>query len=264
MKFDDFDRQMRVYEESLDQYLLPDMYIVARLDGRSFTRLTKEICKFEAPFDVRFRDYMVETVKYLMESGFRIVYGFTESDEISLLFHAKDNTFGRKVRKINSTLAGEASAVFSLKLGQPATFDCRVVPLPNIERVKDYFIWRQEDAHRNSLNAHCYWALRKEGMSQRQATSLLEGRSVSFKNELLFQKGVNYNDLPNWQKRGIGVYYKECFKEGYNPLTKEKVQASRHELTADYNLMLGQEYGEWVAAFAEKMTGTSNSFIGKG
>lgn len=122
MKFDDFDRNMRIYEESLDQYILPDMYLVARLDGRSFTRLTKETCKFEAPFDVRFRDYMVNTVTHLMECGFRIVYGFTESDEISLLFHAKDNTFGRKVRKINSTLAGEASAVFSLELGQAATF----------------------------------------------------------------------------------------------------------------------------------------------
>ena len=100
MKFDDFDTNMRIYEQSLDQYILPDMYLVARLDGRSFTRLTKEICQFEAPFDIRFRDYMVETVQYLMDCGFRIVYGFTESDEISLLFHKEDNTFGRKVRKI--------------------------------------------------------------------------------------------------------------------------------------------------------------------
>ncbi len=65
MKFDDFDREMRVYEESLDQYILPDMYLVARLDGRSFTRLTKELCQFEAPFDVRFRDLMTDTVKVL-------------------------------------------------------------------------------------------------------------------------------------------------------------------------------------------------------
>ena len=41
MKFDDFDKEMRVYEESLDQFILPDLYIAARLDGRSFTRLTK-------------------------------------------------------------------------------------------------------------------------------------------------------------------------------------------------------------------------------
>lgn len=228
------------------------MYLVARLDGRSFTKLTKETCKFEAPFDTRFRDYMVETVKYLMQCGFRIVYGFTESDEISLLFHAKDNTFGRKVRKINSTLAGEASAVFSLRLGQPATFDCRVIPLPNLERVADYFIWRQEDAHRNSLNAHCYWALRKKGVGQGEATAMLEGKSVSFKNELLFQKGINYNALPNWQKRGIGVYFQDIVKEGYDPVKKEAVQTTRKELTVNDDLILGKEYGEWVAAFANR------------
>ena len=94
-----------------------------------------------------------------MDCGFRVVYGFTESDEISLLFAPEENAFGRKVRKYNSTLAGEASAAFSLALGQVATFDCRVVPLPTIERVRDYFLWRQEDAHRNSLNSHCYWII---------------------------------------------------------------------------------------------------------
>lgn len=249
MKFDEFDKQMRIYEESLDQFILPDMYIVARLDGRSFTKLTKEIVKFEAPFDTVFRDYMIDTVYHLMESGFHIVYGCTQSDEISLLFHASDNTFGRKVRKINSTLAGEASAYFSLLLKQTATFDCRVVPLPNIERVKDYFIWRQEDAHRNSLNAHCYWALRKEGISKEQATNMLEGKPVSFKNEMLFQKGINYNDLPNWQKRGIGIYYKDVVKEGYNPKLGQTVQTTRRELITDLELMLGEEYGSWVAAF---------------
>lgn len=249
MKFDDFDREMRVYEESLDQYILPDMYLVARLDGRSFTRLTKELCQFEAPFDVRFRDLMTDTVKALMNAGFRIVYGYTESDEISLLFHPEDNTFGRKVRKINTTLAGEASAAFSLALGRVATFDCRVVPLPNKERVADYFQWRQEDSHRNSLNAHCYWALRKEGQSQNVATAELESKSVSYKNELLFQKGINYNDLPSWQKRGMGIYFKDVDKEGFNPITNETVIAKRRELVVDYELPIGEDYREFILKF---------------
>lgn len=252
MRFDDFDEKMRVYEQSLDQIILPDMYIIARLDGRSFTRLTKEVCQFEAPFDVRFRDYMEQTVKYLMTCGFRIVYGFTESDEISLLFHPEDNTFGRKVRKINTTLAGEASAAFSLALGQVATFDCRVVPLPNIDRVRDYFVWRQEDAHRNSLNSHCYWALRKEGMGKEEATSLLSGKSVAYKNELLFEKGINYNDLPNWQKRGMGVYFTEVEKDGYNPVTKKTVKTTRRELYTEYDLKLGEEYADWICELLKK------------
>ena len=98
MNFNELDAKMRIYEQSLDQILVPDLYLVARLDGRSFTRLTKEVCKFEAPFDVRFRDMMINTVKSLMDCGFRVIYGFTESDEISLLFHKYENTFGRKVR----------------------------------------------------------------------------------------------------------------------------------------------------------------------
>ncbi|MBQ2804171.1 MAG: guanylyltransferase [Lachnospiraceae bacterium] len=252
MRFDDFDKKMRVYEESLDQFILPDMYLVARLDGRSFTRLTKEVCQFEAPFDERFRDMMIKTVQYLMNCGFRMIYGFTESDEISLLFHPDDQTFGRKVRKLNTTLAGEASAAFSLESGRLATFDCRIVPLPNIERVCDYFLWRQEDAHRNSLNAYCYWTLRKEGMSKTQATALLEGKSVSYKNELLFSKGINYNDVPNWQKRGIGVRYQEVEKEGFNPVTKEMVKTTRRELVTKLDIPLGEEYKEWIRELLNK------------
>ena len=252
MKFDDLDKEMRVYEESLDQYILQDMYLVARLDGRSFTRLTKELCQFEAPFDERFRDLMTDTVKALMNARFQIVYGFTESDEISLLFRPGDNTFGRKVRKINSTLAGEASAAFSLALGRVATFDCRVVPLPNKGRVADYFAWRQEDAHRNSLNSHCYWALRKEGLTQNAATVELEGKSTAFKNELLFQKGINYNDLPSWQKRGMGIYFADVDKEGFNPITNEKVITKRRELVVDYELPIGEEYREFVLKFLEE------------
>ena len=164
---------MRKYEESIDQYISEDKYIVVRLDGRSFTRLTKRVCKFKVPFDEKFRDLMTDTVKSLMESGFKIVYGYTESDEISLLFHPSEDTFSRKVRKINTTLAGEASAAFSLNIGQIATFDSRVVPLPDKKRVGDYFRWRQEDSLRNALQGYCYWTLRmKEKLHLRLPESL--------------------------------------------------------------------------------------------
>lgn len=246
MNFDELDTRMRRFETSLDQTILPELYLAVRIDGRNFTKLTKETCKFEAPFDIRFRDAMIDTVKHLMECGFRIVYGYTQSDEISLLFHPKDNTFGRKTRKINSVLAGEASAFFSLRLGIPACFDCRVVPLPNLECVKDYFSWRQEDAHRNSLNGHCYWLLRKEGLSARQATGELEGKSITYKNELLFSRNINFNDLPNWQKRGVGLYYSSYEKMGYNPILDEEVTSIRSKIEANMELEIGEKYTAWV------------------
>lgn len=251
MNFEELDSKMRRFETSLDQVILPELYLAVRIDGRNFTRLTKEICKFEAPFDTRFRDAMIETVKHLMECGFRVVYGYTQSDEISLLFHPKDEAFGRKTRKINSILAGEASAFFSMKLGVMACFDCRVIPLPNIECVKDYFAWRQEDAHRNSLNAHCYWLLRKEGLSAREATKEIEGKSVSFKNELLFSRNVNYNDLPCWQKRGVGLYHSTYEKAGYNPVTGQEVMSTRNKIEVNMELETGETYTDWVVSLLE-------------
>ena len=247
MNFTEFDKKMRFFEKSLDQVILPGMYRVARLDGRGFTKLTKEVCKFEAPFDERFRDMMVETCKSLMDCGFRVEYAYTESDEISLLFALDENTFGRKIRKYNSTLAAEASAAFSLALGRVATFDCRMVPLPNIEYVKDYFTWRQEDANRNALNSHCYWLLRKEGRSVREATNMLKGKGVSYKNELLFSRGINYNDLPSWQKRGVGLWKEPYVKMGYNPITKEPTMTTRQRIHIEYELPIGQAYGDMVA-----------------
>lgn len=254
MKFDELDKKMRVFETAHDLCVLPGIYIVARLDGRSFTKLTKEEMDFERPFDVRFRDAMVSTVKHLMNCGFKVTYGFTESDEISLLFDLHETAFGRKERKLNTILASEASAHFSLLLKTPGVFDCRICQLPTKNLVADYFRWRNEDAHRNALNAHCYWMMRKKGISARKATAELEGKSVDFKNELLFENGVNFNEVPQWQKRGCGVYYKEFDKKAKNPITGESVTAKRRKLFVDYELPMKDKYSEFLKAHLEAVT----------
>ena len=246
MKFDELDSKMRVFETAHDHSVLPAMFLVARIDGRNFTRLTKEVHKFEAPYDERFRDMMIDTTGHLMNCGFRTVYGYTQSDEISLLFHPFITTFDRKVRKYNSVLAGEASAKFSLLLGDLACFDSRISELPNVDLVVDYFRWRNEDAHRNALNAHCYWLLRKEGQTVQQATKALDRLSVPDKNELLWQRGINFNNLPLWQRRGMGLFWESYQKTGTNPLTQETVSTTRKRLKTDFELPMRDEYGNFV------------------
>ncbi|MFC1642257.1 tRNA(His) guanylyltransferase Thg1 family protein [Myxococcota bacterium] len=247
MKFDELDSKMRVFETAHDHCALPGLFMVARLDGRGFTRLTKEELDLERPFDVRFRDAMLATVEHLMSCGFRATYGYTESDEISLLLHQDESAFGRKLRKFHSVLAGEASAKASLELGCIAAFDCRISQLPTEKLVVDYFRWRHEDAHRNALNAHCYWALRAEGASPTDATGRLKRATMGEKNELLFQRGTNFNELPSWQKRGMGTYWESFEKEAVNPKTGETTTAVRRRLKVEMELPLGEDY----AAFAE-------------
>lgn len=247
MKFDDLDAKMRVFETAHDLCVLPGLFMVARLDGRGFTRLTKEVHRFERPFDARFRDTMVATTEHLLNCGFKTLYGYTQSDEISLLLHPDEDAFGRKLRKLDSILAGEASAKCSLLLGGVASFDCRISQLPRADLVADYFRWRSEDAHRNALNAHCYWRLRDEGKSGRAAHAALAGMSIARKNELLFGYGINFNDLPDWQKRGVGLYWEAYEKVGQNPLTGETATATRRRIRVELDLPMKDEYSAFIA-----------------
>lgn len=128
---------MRSLESAGDPSIVPGLSLVVRLDGRGFTKLTKETHPFDAPFDDRFRDLMIETTRHLMQCGFQPVYGYTQSDDISPLLPPEDMIFGRRQRKLLSILAGEASAKFSLLLGDTACFDSLISPLPERQTVID-------------------------------------------------------------------------------------------------------------------------------
>jgi tRNA(His) guanylyltransferase len=107
------------------------------------------------------------------------------------------------VRKMASVSASMFTAVFnqiwqatateSSQISSLAMFDSRVFVIPNRTDVENYFIWRQADATRNSLNmlASCYYSHGE-----------LHGKGSSDKHEMLFAKGVNWNDCPTNFKRG--------------------------------------------------------------
>lgn len=251
MKFEELDKIMRAHERSLDSFVPENTILCARLDGRSFTRLTKEICRFKAPFDRRFHDHMINTAKHLMECGFNFSYGYTQSDEISLIFDSAENPYGGKIRKIITVLAGEASAAFSLETGTPASFDCRLIPLPDKNSVRDYFAWRQADLYRNAIFGHCYYALISDGFDYLEATKQLEGKSAEYKQELLKDHGIDTDALPLWQKYGSELFTASREKTGTNPLTGESVKYFRNELCAEEIALNGEKFGLHAAGFVK-------------
>lgn len=115
--------------------------------------------------------------------------------------------------------------------------------------IADYFCWRQEDSHRNSLSAYCYWTLRNNGFNAKQTTETIERMSQSDKNELLFRYGINYNDLPSLQKHGIGIFNKEMIRQGYNTVTQKTVDYVRNELFMENELMIREEYRMFLRRF---------------
>ncbi len=251
MKFEQLDRRMRVYETAHDHCVLPGMHMVARIDGRSFSHLTRVAHALQAPYDERFRDCMVATLEHVMSCGFSVLYGYTQSDEMSLLMRRDESLFGRKLRKLLSVLAGEASAKFSLTFGALGAFDCRISQLPRTEDVVDYFRWRYEDAHRNALNGHCYWLLRRQGLDDQEATRRLKGVSVAAANELLFRNGTNFNDLPSWQKRGIGATWQNVDQAGVDPRSGAEVTSTRRRIAVQWELPTRSQYDDFVRGIVE-------------
>lgn len=225
--------------------LPPNAWTVVRVDGRSFSRYTES--RFEKPFDPLFRDRMLAAARALMLE-LNALYGYTESDEISLLLPRSWAMFDREVEKTVSVSAGVASAAFSVAAGEAIHFDGRVWVGSTDAEVIDYFRWRQSDATRCCLNGWVYWTLRNEGATVQDATRTMERQSVAWKNEALFERGINFNELPLWQRRGIGLRWESFEVQGENPLTGEKVPTLRRRLIEDSELPMKEAYGSYLTS----------------
>ncbi len=204
--FDDFGNRMKLYEGvETERRFIPLLPIYARLDGRSFHRFTKDM---ERPYDSRFVDAMIETTKHLVGATHAKI-GYTQSDEISLTWKADSFKSGiffeGKIQKMTSVLASMATVAFVRAVLQTSIssyvdklphFDCRVISLPNDTEVANMFLWRTADATKNAISmaARHYYS-----------TKQLYQKSSSEMQEMLFQKGVNFNDYPAFFKRGTFV-----------------------------------------------------------
>lgn len=239
----EFEARQRAREWFHSLTVLPGAWIVIRVDGRSFSRFTEQ--RFDKPFDLRFSGLMTETAEALL-TEFQGRYAYTESDEISVLLDPSFDLFGRSVEKIVSISAGVASAVFTHACGEPAHFDSRVWLGTTGADVLDYFSWRQADATRCALNGWCYWTLRRDGKSRQEATHVLERTTTADKNELLFAHGVNFNELPSWQRRGVGVWWETYERAGYDPVRETEVSATRRRLHTERELPMKDAYRDLV------------------
>lgn len=236
-----FDQQMRAREEFHGLRVNPERWIVVRVDGRGFSKLTARR-GYKKPFDPEFSEVMVQVAHELVV-GFGGAYGYTESDEVSVVLPPRWNEFGRSVEKTVSLTAAIASSVASLELGEAVTFDSRLWVGDGSEDVVDYLSWRQADARRCALNGLVYWTLREQGMSGRQATALMRGQDPF----TVLTDGANaFLDMPTWMRHGVGLRWETRSGWGTNPKTGEMRPVQRWALEENRELPRGDEYREMV------------------
>ena len=231
-KSDSFGDRMKSYEAINRTFLIPKLHTVLRLDGRAFHTYTK---KFKRPFDDALINAMDETAKYLCSNIQGAKFAYVQSDEITIYLSDTSELesqmwYGGNIQKMVSVSAAMATAKFNhlmalrqvmdtitrvddwnndnnteikldivgciavdVKKMSLAEFDSRVFQLPNIDEVLNCVLWRQQDCTRNSIQsvAHTLY-------SQKE----LHGQNTSQLQELIFQKGINWNEYDPKLKRG--------------------------------------------------------------
>lgn len=192
--------------------LMPGLPVLVRLDGRAFHTFTRGLAR---PYDERLSRAMIETTKYLVDHTHASV-GYTQSDEISLAFPNTDPDnqvmFDGRVQKLCSVLAAMATAKFNQqilanipeKAHLLPLFDARVYQYPTLDLAAESFVWRETDATRNSLTmaAHAYYSHKE-----------LHKAGYARKHEMLHAKGLNWNDYPDFFKKGTYVRRESTLKE---------------------------------------------------
>jgi tRNA(His) 5'-end guanylyltransferase len=189
--------RMKVYEDAYRVKLPIRMPVIIRLDGKAFHTFTRGMNK---PFDVNLVAAMIATTVNVMSVVQTSILAYVQSDEISLLLHnyKKLNSqawFDNTLQKIVSVSASAASSYISRIYDQQVLFDARAFVLPEAE-VANYFIWRQKDAIRNSIQSVAQLLYSHRELHGKNSAALIEMCNV---------KGVDWNALPVFKQRGICV-----------------------------------------------------------
>ena len=246
MSSDSLGDRMKSYENAYRTHLPIRMPVIIRIDGKAFHTYTAGC---EKPVDKGLVDVMNLTAIELCKTiqGSQVAY--VQSDEISILlsnYQTLDTQswFENNLQKMVSVAASIAGVTFTMEsdaiwgsddyqsasgdihsypIIKPAYFDARAFILPK-EEVTNYFLWRQQDATRNSV--------------QMLARSLYSHKECTDKNnselqEMCFQKGINWNDCPIPQRRGRCIVKKKSMKMAFNPQYKRDVMAERSEWAVD-------------------------------
>lgn len=209
--------RMKEYEAASETRLYPNTPVATvRLDGKKFSSFCK---RFEKPFDLDYRQIMVDLTKHLVET-YHADIGYTQSDEITLIFTpSKTNEFifdGRS-QKSCSVFASDAAGFFIFELldripdksklqkHKLPKFDCRIAGLPSKMEGYNNLLWRQYDAEKNSISM-----LADKYFSPDQMKGV-NGKEKQYK--LITEKNINWNDLDSNFKRGTFVQCIKVWKE---------------------------------------------------
>lgn len=208
--FKEIEKRCQDFEKNSVPKLMDGLPIMLRFDGSSFSTFTKGLGR---PYDQRLTDLMIECCKFMVEKT-NARCGFVGSDEITLvLWEEKDNSqtiYNGRVDKLLSELPSQLSVRFNRllpkylpeKVDKEPYFDGKVWNVPTLEDVANSFWMREESVTKNAISM----------AADEVVGGDLTGINGKMKQEMMFQKGVNFNDYPVDFKRGTFIQRRKEMK----------------------------------------------------
>lgn len=232
--------RMKQYEASSEINLTPLLPTFARVDGRSFHTFTRGMSR---PYDKPMALTMIETARFLaFETNACMTY--TQSDEITLCWLSEDPKsqiwFGGRHTKMVSQIAALATISFYRQaliylpdyIDRIPTFDSRVWQVPNKDEGANVFLWRELDATKNSIS------MAAQSVFSHNQLHKMTGKQ---KQAMLLEKGINWNDYPEFFKRGTFIQRRKVLR----PFTTDEIETLPPKHEARKNLGLIVERSHW-------------------
>lgn len=183
--------KLKALESASSFYHDKDKPLYMRLDGRSFSKVTKNLRR---PYSLDFITVMRDVTNELMYD-FSADLGFCQSDEISLVFLPRkiegfEFPFGGRQNKLLSVIASATTqyfinkykATFEEPLEHNINFDARSVSL-TYEDTALMMLWRHKDATRNAINQYAHgsgYKSRMHGVKTSDVLAMMEADGIEW------------------------------------------------------------------------------------
>lgn len=209
------ERQKR-YEKAYDQTIMRRIPVIIRVNGRSFSRITRYL---DRPYCPVFMDIMANTMLAVIKKLDGTVFGYQQNDEITFIVRNDQSFdtepfFGNRIQKITSIAAATTTLEFNklllqsnLNLQDDALFDCKAFGIPNITEAVNNLIWRQQDCTRSAITDAALVEIGAK-YGKRTAFKMLHGKNVSERIEMLMDKcNIEFDSYyPSSYRNGIACY----------------------------------------------------------
>lgn len=275
-KNDDLGTRMKGYETVSKSKVLCRTPVIIRVDGKAFHTYTKKFnaandhSLIDSPFSHKLHIAMNQTACAMVQQIQNATIAYTQSDEISILLNdwktlTTDQWYGGGIQKIASVAGSMATAYFNFfiqkqfcnniqlddhgplptDISNIPMFDARVFNIPK-EEVANYFIWRQQDATRNSINMYARHFFSHKEMQGKRTSEVMD--------MLMLDKGVNWNDLETWKRRG-SCAVRGSLKERLHPGTANEwaVGNPHNEVVIDDEIPIFTQDREYIDIHLKKV-----------